>query len=618
MKSSGINEISAKTLIGLCLVMITAGLINPPGNILSWDVFGHYLYLPALFIYDDLGLKDRGFVDNILATYQNSSTFYQVVLSPTGNILIKYSSGLAILYLPFFFLGHLTALIAGFPADGFSAPYQYSIFAGCLIYSMSGLFFLRKVLRKFYPDKTTALVLILLFLGTNYFSESVYKGAMAHNLLFTLYAINLWLTIKWHESYRLKYAVMLGLVLGLTSMSRPTDIVSVFIPALWGIYNVKSLKNKILLLWRYKFHVLLLGLGFLAAWAPQLIYWKKYAGQFFYYSYDNPGEGLELLRPYTLQVLLSFRKGWLVYTPLMIFAIIGFITLYRKQKQVFAAVIVYFIFNLYLVSSWSCWWYAESFGHRAMVQSYPVMALALGSLVLCLSERSKWLRIISVLTAVLLIVLNLFQTWQLNHGILHGSRMTKEYYLAVFGKTRTSPELKKMLLVERSAVNDEFFIDTEGYNNARTLSFNDFENFTEANKYHLTDSLAHSGLRSLQMDSQQKFSPAFKIAFNELTDKDHAWIRASAWIYPLTGSKNEIPLMVMTFSHDDQYYKYRTAGFENRKLEFSPNQWNLLTMDYMTPEVRSARDLLSVYLWFRGTGRVYVDDIQIEVIEPIK
>ena len=42
-----------------------------------------------------------------------------------------------------------------------------------------------------------------------------------------------------------------------------------------------------------------------------------------------------------------------------------------------------------------------------------------------------------VLTIIgLLIMLNLFQTWQFLHGIIHESRMTKAAYFAAFGKTK--------------------------------------------------------------------------------------------------------------------------------------------------------------------------------------
>ena len=38
-------------------------ITHTPKNPISWDTFGYYLYLPATFIYHDLGLKDKAVID---------------------------------------------------------------------------------------------------------------------------------------------------------------------------------------------------------------------------------------------------------------------------------------------------------------------------------------------------------------------------------------------------------------------------------------------------------------------------------------------------------------------------------------------------------------------------
>jgi len=102
---------------------------------LSWDVMGYYLYLPAAIIYKDL--KKLSFKDQIIKDYHPTTGFYQAFLHESGNYVMKYPIGLAILYLPFFLIAHLLAIIGGYPTDGFSLPYQMgiswgSIFMACL------------------------------------------------------------------------------------------------------------------------------------------------------------------------------------------------------------------------------------------------------------------------------------------------------------------------------------------------------------------------------------------------------------------------------------------------------------------------------------------------------
>ena len=69
----------------------------------------------------------------------------------------------------------------------------------------------------------------------------------------------------------------------------------------------------------------------------QLGYWKYTSGKFIInpYGASNAGEGLELLNPHLLEVLFSFRKGWFIYTPLMLFTLVGFKELYKNNKVLF-------------------------------------------------------------------------------------------------------------------------------------------------------------------------------------------------------------------------------------------------------------------------------------------
>ena len=88
---------------------------------IAWDVSGYYWYLPSVFIYKDL--KHQSFKDSILNKYRPTNTdFQQGMKLPNGNYVMKYSSGMAVMYLPFFTAAHLVAGALGYPRDGFSLP----------------------------------------------------------------------------------------------------------------------------------------------------------------------------------------------------------------------------------------------------------------------------------------------------------------------------------------------------------------------------------------------------------------------------------------------------------------------------------------------------------------
>ncbi len=615
---SGLNEhpmkftVSKTVTILLIAIVVYSGFTFFPDNILSWDIFGYYLYLPLTFIYNDLGINNENIIHEIIDKYHNSATFYQAIKLPAGNYIMKYSMGMSILYSPFFFIGHLFAKLSTHSADGFSLPYQYAIFIGGQVFTVTGIIALRKVLIQFFSDKITAITIVIIVLGTNYFYHSSFHGqnAMSHNFLFTTYAIIIWLTILWHRSQKLKYIILLGIACGLTILSRPSEIVCLAIPLFWGVWNKETVIEKFNLLVRQKKQVILLLIILLIIGSLQFIYWKIFTGKFLFNSYGaNAGEGFEFLNPYTLKVLFSFRKGWLIYTPVMIFSILGLAGLYKKNRAIFYPLLFYFIANLYIVSSWSCWWYAQSFGQRALIQSYPVMAISLGYFLFYLKNKKRNFRIAIYFVMFAFIVLNLFQTWQFIHGIIDSDRMTKDYYFKVFGKTNADEEDKKLLLIKRSFDGKENFINEEEYNR-KLLQKREFENL----KTKISIRFVLSGKKSVLLDSSNIYSPVIEASYREITDQDHAWIQASAYIYP-TGNINTNPFsLVIHFEHNGYAYKYK--AFDSEKMNLKLNEWNRICFDYLTPEVRRKTDNLKVYIWHRGKGELFVDDLQVDIFEP--
>jgi len=606
------NKKSLITLSFICVICVIVNVVTVPQNILSWDVFGYYLYLPLAFIYNDLGATDFSVVEQIVEKYSNTPTFYQGMHMPSGEFVIKYSMGLAFLYLPFFAIGHIIALLSSYPADGFSLPYQYALWIGGIAYTMAGLVLVRKLALKYFNDFVTALILIIIYLGTNYFMNTSFYGqnAMSHNYLFTLYLLFVLITIKWHRATKMKYMVPLGMLAGIIILSRPSEIVCLAIPLLWGVTDLESFTNKIRLLTKNYGQVLVFAGLLLLIGGFQFAYWKAFTGKFLFYTYGiNPGEGFEFFTPYVIEVLFSFRKGWLLYTPIMVFALIGMRFLYKQNKGLFIPVLVYFFLNLYIVSCWSTWWYAESFGQRALVPSYALLIIPLGYTLNWIQSNSLLVQRLLFTLLLALGGLNLFQTWQYHKGIIHGSRMSMDYYFSVFGETAVTEDDKKLMLINRSFDGIEQFTNEDEYER-KVLQVIDFESLKEEG---ISMEYAYSGKASFQLDEKEIYSLTSATPFTEVTDHYYAWIRGSVMVYPIIDAKSNPTSFVICFEHNGYSYKYKALDFE--KLNLKLNEWNEVTFDYLTPEVRNKQDLLKVYVWHRGTEKIFVDDLKVEVFE---
>ncbi len=604
------HSILKYTVLFLSLFIVINNYIFLPGNILSWDVFGYYLYLPLKFIYNDLGMTNDQVIFSIIEKYKNTSTFYQGMRFEDGHYVMKYSMGLSFFYAPFFFIGHGIAKIFGYPVDGFSAPYQFSIFIGCIIYTLLGIHILSKVLSRFFIEKVSALVLIIIVFATNYVIHNTMYGqnAMSHNILFTAYACILWLTILWHDKQEWKHAVLLAIICGLTILSRPSEIVCLIIPALWSISNKTSLNKKLELLLKFKMQVLVFGIILMLLGSAQFVYWKIYTGKFIFNSYGgNPGEGFEFLSPYIINVLFSFRKGWYIYTPIMLIATSGLYFLFKKNKDVFLTFLIFFTSNVFIISSWSCWWYAQSFSQRPMVSMYPIMAILLGYVLQWVSEQQKLTKFFSYLLVTFCLLLNVFQTFQFHKGILNNDRMTKAAYMKIFGKVKLDPEVEKLLLINRSFDGSDNIGNSELYQST-ILQYQDFE---EGNN--IDSTIFHSGKFSFRLDSTILYSPNIEKAYSRLTEKDHAWINIIAYVYPTDSIALNPFSLVVHFLHNNYPYNYRALDFEKQQLKI--NEWNKITFNYLTPEVRKTSDKLKLFFWNRGKSKVYIDDVKVSVLE---
>ncbi|MBK9177799.1 MAG: hypothetical protein IPM46_15995 [Flavobacteriales bacterium] len=600
----GRNRLSLFSALALWAMLAAVVLRSPPTNILSWDTFGYHLYLPATFIHHDPGISDAAWVHGAMETYHSSGTLYQISELPDGRWVNKYPLGLAMLWSPFFAAGHLVAGITGAPQDGFSRPYQWALIIAGVLFLLVGLLTLRKVLLHFFSERISIGVLVLIVAGTNFFHQATQGTGMPHIFLFTLGAGVLWRTIQWRAHGRLRDAALIGFLLGLLVVSRPSEIVWALVPLLVSVRDAERWRAFIRARWAERRHYFVMAATATLACLPQLLYWKWMTGRWLYMSYNNPGEGFEFFHPYTWEVLFSFRKGWYIYTPLMVVATLGIIALWRARHQLRWAVVAFFVLNLWIVSSWSCWWYADSFGQRALVQSYALMALPLGAALHWMKERSARLRWGTPLL-LLIVAFNLFQTWQVNQGVLHTSRMTWPAYSAAFGKTNAPPNLPELLLVERSYTGATGTPDPARYTRRRMAVLH----FSEEN-----DPAAGEGSEPGLLSKERAFSPAWRSTWQRITDRDHVWLEVSCKVQrPVDGSAPGFSL-VTTYEHRGMSYAYQAKDVDLSQI--APGEWTVVRLWHLSPEVRRPDDAAVAYCWLRDTLPVRVEELAIHLHEP--
>lgn len=583
-------------------------------NILGWDILAYYIYLPFTFIYGDPGISNQEIVSQLFETYNFSPTFYQAYPLPNGNWSPMYSIGFAVLYFPFFIVGHIWALLTDYPADGFSYPYRFAISNGLMVYILGGIFIFRKVLLLFFSESITIISLLVLCLGTNFFHEAVVGECGPHSILFAGISLMVYLNHKWHQNPKAKTAFWFGLISGLVILSRASSVFFAILPVLWNVYNKETLFKKInLLVENYK-HILI-GLTGLAVFPIfQMIYWKLFTGEFIFNPYQVT-PGFNWFHPQFGKVLFSYQKGWLLYVPLMALPLIGCFFSFKYNKKIALPLSLFTAFYIYFISSWGTWWGGGGYVARYFVETYAIMFIPFG-FVLKEIFRFKWLKIASLSVIFILVGFNLFQIWQFNNFLFDGYTMTKEYYWKVFLKTSVTPEDRKYQAVARDFLPYDTFSDPENYTH-RTIEYLDFEsvNTLSVPEYMINSELSKSPTNSCIIDPSWTYGPTFRIPFPEITKKRHAWLKVSFDYYLKEKLNDANATLVIEMNHNEGQYIEKRRDFNIAREEYIVNEWNKFEVDYLTPEpLHEDIDVFNIYIYV-DQKPIYIDNFKVEAFE---
>lgn len=420
-----------KRTIGLILILVATSIMiqarwNRSEGMIFWDVKSYYSYLPATFIYQDLTfdfMKEGGF-----------GKWIWPFDTPTGKKGIRATMGMSVMYSPFFFVGHAIALVTPVEANGYTKPYHFTLAFSALFYLWLGLLLLARVLRRFYNDKVTAFTLFAVVIGTNLFFYTTREATMSHSFLFSLIALFLWLTVRFYEKPSIKRILLAGAVAGFITLVRPTNIIVLLVFFLWGVSSFKDFSDRFMFFIRRYYWVLLMAGAFVLVWVPQFIYWHYISGKIFYFTYGEAGGRFFFDNPQIYNILFSYKKGWLVYTPIMIFALIGIFMLPKRHPGMFLPLLLFKMINIYILASWWSWWFGGGFGLRSFVESYALLTLPLACFVDFGFRQKKYLRIVIISSLALFIAFNQFQTRQYNNNAIHWWWMNKEAYWETFLK----------------------------------------------------------------------------------------------------------------------------------------------------------------------------------------
>ncbi len=480
---------------------------------------------------------------------------------------------------------------------------------------LAGLVLLWRSLSCYFKPCVVAVTVLLLLSGTNCTWQLFLAGPNANAILFTLLPAVILLNQLWQrERSWLPLLILIPAMTAIARISAPAVFI-LLVPAFsWFTDSDQnsSLTEQFREAWKDagtngRWQLIFLGGLLIACFSLRQFSWFTDAGSAFYYG-DAVKAQFPVVPANLSRVLLSFKNGWLVYSPLILFSIAGFYFMAEKHRQLFSAVFLFLMVSLVWAGSNPAWCFPGSFGYPNLVETCAVLSLPLGYFTEWIFTRSPKTRIALLCLGLLLVTLNLFQTWQFSQKILLPGRMTGAGYAATFGRSALTCRTVSLLETDIPAPPDS--LPDVAWLRRTKLATYDFE------KMQIPTQKAHSGNSGMLLNTHNVFSPGVTMPIGQLTDRDSSWVRATGYFYfDCPAAANKV-FLVITCVRKGVPYKYKVTDLSSGR--FVPHRWNRVSMSYLVPFPVDPADTFQVYFMNYGDQDCCIDDVEILLFKPTR
>ncbi|HQA63947.1 MAG TPA: hypothetical protein PK085_02460 [bacterium] len=370
----------------------------------------YYAWLHSVFWDHDLDFSNQlaHFADD---DYFSRKFTSENIRTGTGLTPNAYPFGLALMWLPFIFLAHILTNIFYFIrhnffiTDGYSYFYVLAVSFAGWFYGAAGLIVVWRILKKFFSERAALLSVLALWLATPWLYYQLFEPTMSHMASLFLASFWLYLLVQIWQGRRVNKLVFMAVIFLLIAVRWQNSLfVILFLPLIGRLSAPQVPVSFQDFVWpslnsgRWKaavkdLMILALPLGAIA-WL-QMSAWKIIYGQYLLVP-----QGYTFVRPefHGLYTLFSSDRGLLLWSPVIVLTMVGFVWLWRKSKFWTAVVLVAFIFQWVINSSLNDLGGGDAFGGRRFIETLPFLALPLAALL-------DWLKKYFWLLAAVIIIL---------------------------------------------------------------------------------------------------------------------------------------------------------------------------------------------------------------------
>lgn len=283
------------------------------------------------------------------------------------------SPGTAILNVPALFVSKVVDQFIDLDDNYFLEYNGHTLLEGIFMVVNSYIFFVAslilifKILRGLGFSERNSLVSISLSIFSSYVLWYVFVLPIfthVYELFFASLLLFCFLKIK--NNSEMKYLLLMGISSGLLFLIRPIFLLLILVFWLFVLHKKNRIKKAICLF-----------LSFVPFLALYFIYNLVSYGNFFTSGYSATGIVFDLSTFNGLNILFSIHRGWLVYSPIFIFALFGLLLGLITKRLIFVVCWISILLGVAIYGFWPNWWGGGSYGSRFLIYTLPFSAIGL-------------------------------------------------------------------------------------------------------------------------------------------------------------------------------------------------------------------------------------------------
>ena len=422
-------------------------------RVYSSDEIQYFAYLRSIWFDRDLSFENeyRYFYDRGIAASEGFHETFLERQTETGRRINFGTIGCAILWTPFYAVGHVMARASGDAADGFSKPYVAAVAYGSAVYGFAAIVLSMVSARRLGLDALVPALAI--WVGTPLLFYMYIAPPFSHACSAFGVALFIYVWLRVRNDWSPTGLAALGASAALMAMVREQDAFFVIGPALdwsWGniqfpIANSQLPTNSQFPTTKVK-GLIGAAVAFALVFAPQAIAYMVLNGHIG--PHASVGRKMTWTAPHALQVLFSPEHGFFFWTPLAAIALIGLLI---RRERVFLLLLLMAAFQVYVGGSVESWTVAGAFGQRRFIALTAILIVGLS--VLWQSARSRTARSALAVLIALGVYWNVALTAEFAIGLMDRQKLEpgKNAYDAFVTLPRQLPALAYRYLFDRAS-----------------------------------------------------------------------------------------------------------------------------------------------------------------------